>query len=152
MKPRILFIDDEAHIRDLVSLYLRHEGMEITAVASGQQARELFCQAPFDLTILDLHLKGADGWEVLNFIKRSDSQHPVIIYTGVDEDELSLKKALLGRANAVVRKMSSLASLLVEVRHHLPQGLSAGETASAPIPLSQSRDGASAPDINKKAP
>ena len=121
MNPRILFVDDEPEMRDLLSLYLSDKGIKVTAVATGQQAMEFFCQVPFDLTVLDLNLAGEDGLDVLNFIKRNDSKHPVIIFTGVDEDELFLKKALLGRADAVVRKRSPLASLLAEIRHHLPK-------------------------------
>ena len=68
--------------------------------------------------------------DVLDFIKRNDSRHPVIIYTGVDEDELLMKKAMLGRADAVVRKMSSLASLLAEIRRHLPPGPPTGEASA----------------------
>lgn len=130
MNPRILFVDDEAYIRDLLSLYLRAHGMEVTVVPSSQQAKQLFSQAPFDLTILDLNLAGGDGLDVLDFIKRTDAKHPVIVFTGVDQDELLLKKTLLGRADAVVRKMSSLASLLAEIQHHLPQSVSAGEAPS----------------------
>ena len=136
MKPRILFVDDEANLRDLLSLYLRHEGMEVTAVATGQQAKELFCHAPFDLTILDLNLAGVDGLDVLRFIKRNDAKHPVIIYSGVDEDELFQKREFLGRANAVVRKMSPLAHLLAEIRQHLPQSSSTGEARAEPVPRS----------------
>ena len=91
---------------------------------------------PFDLTILDLHLVGEDGLDVLSFIKRNDPKHPVVIYSGVDENELAQKKAFLGLANGVVRKMSSLASLLAEVLHHLPKSSSTGEAHSEPVPRS----------------
>ena len=83
-----------------------------------------------------MNLAGEDGWEVLNFIKGKDSQHPVIIYSGLDADELVQKKDFLGRANAVVRKMSSLASLLTEIRQCLPKSSSTGEAHSEPVPLS----------------
>jgi DNA-binding response OmpR family regulator len=136
VNPRILFVDDEAQMRDILSLYLQDKGIEVTAVATGQQAMELFCQVPFDLTILDLNLASEDGLDVLNFIKRNDAKHPVIIFTGVDDDVLFLKKALVGRANAVVRKMSSLASLLTEIRQCLPKSSSTGEAHSEPVPLS----------------
>jgi DNA-binding response OmpR family regulator len=134
MNPRILFVEDEAPMRDLLSLYLRAQGIEVTAVTTGQQARELFGQVPFDLTILDLNLAGADGLDVLDFIKRTDARHPVVIFTGVDQDELLLKKTLLGRADAVVRKMSPLASLLAEIRRHLPQSSTAEAPSSPPVP------------------
>jgi len=133
MNPRILFVDDEANMRELLSLYLRDKSMEVTAVATGPQAMELFSQVPFDLTILDLKLADGDGLEVFDFIRHQDAQHPVIIFTGVDEDELFLKKALLGRANAVVRKMSSLASLLAVIRQHLPASSAPGETRAAEV-------------------
>ena len=123
-------------MRELLSLFLRREGMEVTAVATGQQAKELICQAPFDLTILDLNLAGKPGLEVLNFIKRNDARHPVIIYSGVEENELVQKKELLGRANAVVRKMSPLASLLAEIRQHLPKSSSTGEAHAESVPRS----------------
>jgi DNA-binding response OmpR family regulator len=123
-------------MRDILSLYLRDKGMEVTTAATGQQASELFSQVVFDLTILDLNLAGEDGLDVLDFIKRKDSKHPVIIFTGADDDELFLKQALVGRASAVVRKMSSLPGLLAEIRHHLPKSSSTGEAHSEPIPPS----------------
>jgi CheY-like chemotaxis protein len=136
MNPRILFVEDEALMRDLLSLFLRNKGIEVTTAATGEQAKELFCQVPLDLTILDLNLAGADGLEVLDFIKRHRPEHPVIIFTGVSDDELLLKKALVGRAEGVVRKMSSLTSLLTEIRKHLPAGSSAGEPPAGPVPRS----------------
>jgi DNA-binding response OmpR family regulator len=133
VSPRILFVDDDAHMRDILSLYLGDNGIEVMAVATGQRARELFCQVPFGLSILDLNLASEDCLDMLNFIKGKDSKHPVIIFTGVDDDELFLKKALVGCADAVVRKMSSLASLLVEIRRHLPSSSSTGEAHSEPV-------------------
>jgi DNA-binding response OmpR family regulator len=75
---------------------------------------------------LDLNLAGVDGLDLLNLIKHNDSNHPVIIYSGMDEDELILKY-FLGRANAVVRKMPPLTSLLIEIRQHLHKSSSMGK-------------------------
>ena len=121
-------------MRDLLSLYMSHNGMEVTAVATAQQAKEQFCQAPFDLTILDLNLAGVNSVDVLNFINHKDPKHPVIIYTGVDEDELLMKKSFLGHAVAVVRKMSPMSTLLAEIRHQLAESSQAGEAPSEPVP------------------
>jgi len=136
MNPRILFVDDEANMRELLSLYLRDKSMEVTAVPTSQEAMELFGQTPFELTVLDLDLAGADGLDVLDFIRRQDARHPVIIYTGLNEGELFLKKFLLGRANAVVLKLSSLASLLAVIRQNLPASSASGATCAAPVPRS----------------
>jgi DNA-binding response OmpR family regulator len=97
----------------------------VTTAATGEQASESFCQVPLDLTILDLNPAGVDGLEALDFIKHHRPEHPVIILTGVRDDELLVKKALAGRAKAIVRKMSSVPSLLAEVRRRLPRSSSA---------------------------
>jgi len=46
MNARILFVDDETNLRDLMTLYLCAQGMEVTAVATGEQAKELFWANP----------------------------------------------------------------------------------------------------------
>jgi len=118
-KPRILFVDDEVLMREILTLYLSSRGMEVTTVADGHQVRELLDKSPFDLTILDLD--GEDGLEVLSFLKSRWPDRPVIIFTGITTDEALLKKTLAGRADGFMRKMSSLADLLSEVHRHLPR-------------------------------
>ncbi len=119
-KPRILFVDDEVLMREILTLYLSSRGMEVTTAADGKQARELLNKSPFDLTILDLDLGGEDGLEVLDWLKGRWPDRPVIIFTGISADAAFLKKALAGRADGFMRKMSSLADLLSEVHRHLP--------------------------------
>ena len=120
-KPRILFVDDEVLMREILTLYLSSRGMEVTTVVDGHQVRELLDKSPFDLTILDLDLDGEDGSEVLSFLKSKWPDRPVIIFTGITTDEALLKKALAGRADGFMRKMSSLGDLLSEVHRHLPR-------------------------------
>lgn len=121
MSPRILFVDDEAQIRELLSLFLSGNGMQVSLAGTGAEARELLEQNPFDITILDLNLAGEDGLDVLNFIKSRWPKHPVIVFTGVADDEFFLKKALADRADGFVRKMSGLSSVLKTVRELLPK-------------------------------
>ena len=121
MNPKILFVDDEAQMRDLLSLYLQGNGMDVALAGNIQQAKDLLEGTQFDLTILDLNLAGEDGLEVLHFIKTKWPKHPVIIFTGLSDDEVLIKKALAGRAEGFVRKMSGLTTVLATIRKLLPE-------------------------------
>ena len=111
-EPKVLFVDDEAPMREILTLFFQGGGINLTAVATGQEGMEAFCGNQFDLTILDLNLAGGDCLDVLNFIKDRAPKHPVIVFTGAEDDELFLKKHLLDRAQALVRKTSPLKTLL----------------------------------------
>ena len=61
MSPRILVVEDEPNIRDLVCLHLGLEGYKCVPVADGKEAMSLASDKLFDLIILDLMLPGVDG-------------------------------------------------------------------------------------------
>ena len=69
MTPHILFVDDEAPIRELLSLYFRKKGLEVTTALTAAQAKELAASVPFTLAILDLNLAGENGVDLLGFFK-----------------------------------------------------------------------------------
>lgn len=118
-KTKILIVDDDAHIAELISLYLNKEGYETKEVYSGDAAIEEFSRfSPF-LVILDLMLPGRDGYEVCREIRKI-SQVPVIMLTAKGEtfdkvlglelgaDDYVVKpfeaKELLARVKAVLRR------------------------------------------------
>ncbi len=119
MTPHILFVDDEAPIRELLSLYFRKKGLEVTTALTGAQAKELATSVPFTLAILDLNLAGENGLELLGFFKTNYPNVPVIIFTGQRTNETQ-EQALGQGAKAVVRKTESLNALYAEVCRHLP--------------------------------
>ena len=59
--PRVLVVEDEPHILELVCLHLRHEGYECEGVADGRQALKLAETNRFDLLVLDVMIPGLDG-------------------------------------------------------------------------------------------
>ena len=125
---------------DILGLYFRGNGFEVTTAETGRQARDLLSLNRFDLTILDLNLAGEDGLDVLNLIKGVWPEHPVIVFTGVAENELVLKQNLADRADAFIRKTAGLPPLLAEVRRLISGGSPAGgnkgdgEAAYNPVP------------------
>ena len=81
----ILVVDDEAHIVDLVRLYLEREGYRVRSAASGEAALSEVRSHPPAMVILDVMLPGMDGFEVCRRL-RGESQVPVLMLTARDED------------------------------------------------------------------
>ena len=71
---RVLIVEDEPHIRDLVALHLRLEGLTIVAVGDGNEASAHARSEPFDVIVLDLMLPGLDGVTVCRAIRREPAQ------------------------------------------------------------------------------
>ncbi len=82
---RILVVDDEANIIDLVRLYLERDGYRVEAASDGAQAIEKIGSLSPDLVILDIMLPEIDGFEVCRQV-RSESDVPIIMLTARDED------------------------------------------------------------------
>ena len=85
---RVLVVEDEAHIRELIQLHLGLEGLEIDAVGDGQEALVRVNSQPFDLIILDLMLPGVDGISIARAIRREgpNSDVPILMLTARSEE------------------------------------------------------------------
>ncbi|MGW8180895.1 MAG: sigma-54-dependent transcriptional regulator, partial [bacterium] len=77
----VLIIDDEAYVRDSLSLVLERRGFQVRTAASGQQALSSGCLDGLDAAITDLRMPGQDGLELLRKIKKRQPGLPVIILT-----------------------------------------------------------------------
>ncbi|HKZ55279.1 MAG TPA: response regulator transcription factor [Anaerolineales bacterium] len=82
---RILVVDDEPHIVDLVGLYLKREGFQVETAYDGAQALERIHSREPALIVLDIMLPGVDGLEVCRRT-RAESDVPIIMLTARDED------------------------------------------------------------------
>ena len=85
MKINILIVEDEKEIREGVSEYLAEVGYSVISAEDGMQAIELFKNNKIDLVILDIMLPKANGFVVLNNI-RKESNIPVIMLTAMSDD------------------------------------------------------------------
>lgn len=65
MKGRILIVDDEKKLADVMSLYLRKEGYETDCVYNGEEGEELIKRNAYNLIILDVMMPEKDGWSPL---------------------------------------------------------------------------------------
>lgn len=107
MSHRILIVEDDQFISDMVNESLTKEGFGVTAAFDGEEALELLSTQTFDVILLDLMLPKIDGMECLRMI-RSKSMVPVLIMSAKDED---VDKALglgLGADDYIAKPFSML--------------------------------------------
>ena len=84
MRERILIVDDDEDIRDLLEDYLRKNGFDAQAVADGKGMWDAIAAKPFSLVVLDLMLPGEDGLSLCRQL-RAKSQMPVLMLTARGE-------------------------------------------------------------------
>ena len=83
-KPKILIVDDDENIAELISLYLNKECFDTETVGDGEAALKLFPVYKPDLVLLDLMLPGMDGYEVCQNLRR-ESNVPIIMLSAKGE-------------------------------------------------------------------
>ena len=119
MTAKVLLIEDDRNISELLRLYLEKEGYAVTTAPDGRQGFEAFKSDPPDLVLLDIMMPVMDGWETCRAI-RAESQVPIIMLTAkseTDDKVLGLKtgaddyitkpfemKEVLARMEAILRR------------------------------------------------
>lgn len=122
---KILIVDDDINICELLRLYLEKDGFEVDVVTDGLKALDAFNSVQPNLVLLDIMLPGMDGWQICREI-RKDSQTPIIMLTAKGEtfdkvlglelgaDDYITKpfetKEVVARIKAVLRRAASQSS------------------------------------------
>jgi excisionase family DNA binding protein len=95
-RPRILVVDDESSIRDLLAKTLALAEYDVDTAADGRSALERLRLYPYDLLIADLKMPGIDGLSVIREAKRLKVDLPVIIITGYSTETAAIEAVNLG--------------------------------------------------------
>jgi excisionase family DNA binding protein len=95
-RPRILVVDDEAAIRDLLSKTLALADYDVDLAPDGRTALERLRIIPYDLLITDLKMPGVDGLTVVREARRLKADIPVIIITGFSTEASAIDAVNLG--------------------------------------------------------
>lgn len=117
MQAKVLIIEDELEIAELISLYLKKDGIEAVVSDTGEDGLDHFYRENFDLVVLDLNLPGIDGFEFLQQVRKS-SNIPVVIVSSRDSDEDMVLGLGIG-ADDFVPKPFSPKILVARIRAHL---------------------------------
>jgi DNA-binding response OmpR family regulator len=83
---RILVVDDEALLRDLLANSLRRAGYEVQTAHSGEDALAIFAQVPADLVLVDVRMPGMDGYALCRAF-RQQSDVPIILLTSLNSPD-----------------------------------------------------------------
>jgi len=133
MAPRILVIEDDPAICELISYHLTREGMQVLTAADGRRALEIFNANHPDLLLLDLMLPGLDGFEVCRRVRQA-SDVPIIMLTAKGQEDDRVRGFECG-ADDYVTKPFSPKELVARIRAVLrrshyaegPDNLAAGK-------------------------
>lgn len=123
---KILIIEDEPDIQELLCAYLRDAGYETATAGDGVTALTLFQSRSFDLVLLDILLPKIDGFGVCELIRRS-SQVPILMLTALDGEEQQLRGFGLD-IDDYVTKPFSMPVLLEKIRVILRRNTGAAES------------------------
>ena len=121
-KEKILVVDDDVNICELLRLYIERDDYQVVIANDGEQAVELFNREQPDLVLLDIMLPKMDGWQVCKEIRKT-SNRPIIMLTAKGElfdkilglelgaDDYIIKpfeaKEVIARIHAVLRRIST---------------------------------------------
>lgn len=112
---KILFLEDEKMIREVISEYMKLAGYEVCECEDGDRAVELIDEGDFDIAILDIRVPGRSGIEVLEYIRSSDKNSMGVIMLTAFEDEKTQLDAFNNLADDYVIKPTSPIILLKRI-------------------------------------
>lgn len=115
---RILLVEDEEQIRNLLDLNLEMEGFEVVTAKTGKEALDLFKGQHFDLIILDIMLPGMDGIAVCEQMRLRNTEVPIIFLTAKDTAEERVEGLKKG-ADDYLTKPFDLEELTIRIRNLL---------------------------------
>src|ERR1700691_2717342 len=119
--PRVLVIDDELNIRELVQVALKFHGCAVTTGGTGGDGLRLAESDQPDLIVLDVMLPDIDGFEVCRRLRASDNEVPIIFLTARDTTSESITGLTLG-GDDYITKPFSVEALAARVRAVLRRG------------------------------
>ena len=146
-KQKILIVDDDASISELISLYLEKEMFDTRCAADGEEALQLFPEYQPNLVVLDLMLPGIDGYEVCRRL-RASSQVPVIMLSAKGETFDKVLGLELGADDYMVKPFESK-ELVARVKAVLRRYQQAQAQVNAAVDRDRKRDLVPAPTYGR---
>lgn len=134
MMKRILVVDDEPQIRQLIRLHIEQADMQVIEADSGRLAIEQLQMQHIDLMILDLMMDNVNGFEVLNYIQDHRLETLIIVLSARREEQDKILTLGLGADDYVAKPFSPL-ELTARVQAHLRRHYSKSPQKTASIRL-----------------
>lgn len=113
---RILIVDDEEAIAQVLTLKLKHAGFEVSAAANGEAALKILEGEKFDLILLDLIMPKVDGFGVLTELKARGDKTPVIVASTLIQEEDVKRAKELGAVDYYTKSDVSLEEMVQRIQ------------------------------------
>lgn len=123
MNKRILLVEDEESLQDIIKLNLELDGYEVSAVNNGKAALEEFASNRFDLVILDVMLPEVDGFTICQTIRLENTRVPILFLTAKSSAEDRVFGLKIG-GDDYLTKPFNLDEFLLRVQSLLKRGVS----------------------------
>jgi CheY-like chemotaxis protein len=113
---RVLLVDDDPMVREVLAEALEFEGYHVTAAVDGHEALGLFAQGRYDVVVTDLSMPELSGWAVIERLREADREVPVIVISGVATGEdieraEQIRVALLHKPTSIHHLRAAIESL-----------------------------------------
>lgn len=105
---KVLFLEDEPTIREVLAEYMKMSGYHVTETAGGDEAIALLRESSFHIAVLDVMVPGADGFEVLQYIRENRPEIATIMLTALDDEKTQIKAFNLYADDYVVKPVSPI--------------------------------------------
>lgn len=105
---KVLFLEDEPTIREVLTEYMLLSGYQVIAVERGDRAMELLREQDFDLAVLDICVPGANGFEVLKHIQSGGRKTAAIMLTALEDEQSQVKAFNLYADDYVIKPVSPI--------------------------------------------
>jgi len=105
MNHKILVVDDESDVREVISQYFDRRGYDVDTASNGQEALSRILVERPELILLDIRMPEMDGIECLRRIKKLDKEMTVIMVTCVDEIDTAKKALRLGATDYITKPL-----------------------------------------------
>ena len=140
--PRILVVDDDRPIRNLVTTVLERRGLSIDSAPDGAAALKLIAENEYDVAVVDLMMPGMNGIELLDHVKRT-GRHPQTIIVLTASGPADIRQLDAGAVHAIMRKpfdINELADVVESAANaRREEKAGAGETNVVVFPSAEER-------------
>ncbi|KOY80848.1 response regulator transcription factor [Lysinibacillus macroides] len=112
---KLLVVDDDAHIRELVKVFLQNEGLEVIEAIDGVDALSKLDTEKVDMVVMDIMMPNMDGWALCEEIRSFNTNLPILMLTAKGETSQKIKGFHLGTDDYLVKPFEP-AELIVRVK------------------------------------
>jgi DNA-binding response OmpR family regulator len=105
---KLLIVDDDPHIRELVGLFLTREGFEVVEASDGVEALAVIEAEQINLAVIDVMMPNMDGWQLCRQLREHNSEMPVLMLTAKGETSQKVKGFELGVDDYLVKPFEPL--------------------------------------------